>query len=121
MNFENDLAFIALRDNVIKALEKMEICRKNEQGFSNKYYVHVLKTTPFNKNEFDMKFYEKNEGIASRLSVEHEKAEKNLERARLELREYVSKRFEEEEKKQTKNDGGEIVETRSFRNSKNEE
>ena len=121
MNFENDLAFIALRDNVIKAREKMEICRKNEQGFSNKYYVHVLKTTPFNQNEFDMKFYEKNEGIASRLSVEHEKAEKNLERARLELREYVSKRFEEEEKKQTKNDGGEIVETRSFRNSNNEE
>ena len=121
MNFENDLAFIELRDNVIKAREKMEICRKNEQAFSNKYYVHVLKTTPFNKNKFDMKFYEKNEGIVSRLSIEHEKAEKNLERARLELREYVSKRFEEEEKKQTKNDGGEIVETRSFRNSNNEE
>ena len=55
------------------------------------------------------------------MSVWHEKAEKNLERARLELMEYVSKRFEEEEKKQTKNDGGEIVETRSFRNSNNEE
>ena len=120
MNFENDLAFIALRDNVIKAREKMEICRKNEQGFFNKYYVHVLKTTHFNKNEFDMKFYEKNEGIVSRLSVEHEKAEKNLERVRLELREYVSKRFEEEEKQSNK-DSGEIVETRSFRNSKNEE
>ena len=120
MNFENDLAFIALRDNVIKAREKMEICRKNEQGFYNKYYVRVLKTTPFNKNEFDMKFYEKNEWIVSRLSIEHEKAEKNLERARLELREYVSKRFEEEEKQSNK-DSGEIVETRSFRNSKNEE
>lgn len=78
MNFENDLAFIALRDNVIKAREQMENCRKNEQGFFNKYYVHVLKTTPFNKNVFDMKFYEKNEGIVSRLSVEHEKAEKIL-------------------------------------------
>ena len=54
MNFENDLAFIALRDNVIKAREQMENCRKNEQGFFNKYYVHVLKTTPFNKNDFDM-------------------------------------------------------------------
>ena len=120
MNFENDLAFIALRDNVIKAREKMEICRKNEQWFYNKYYVHVLKTTPFNKNEFDMKFYEKNEGIVSRLSIEHEKAEKNLERARLELREYVSRRFEEEEKQSNK-DSGEIVETRSFRKPKNEE
>lgn len=120
MNFENDLSFIALRDNVIKAREQMEICRKNEQGFCNKYYVHVLKTTPFNKNEFDMKFYEKNEGIVSRLSVEHEKAEKNLERARLELREYVSKRFKEEEE-QAKKDTGEISESRSFRNSKNEE
>ena len=120
MNFENDLAFIALRDNVIKAREQMEICRKNEQAFSNKYYVHVLKTTPFNKNEFDMKFYEKNEGIVSRLSIEHEKTEKNLERAILELREYVSKRFEEEEKQSNKH-SGEIVETRSFRNSKNEE
>ena len=121
MNFENDLAFIVLRDNVIKAREQMEICRKNEQGFSNKYYVHVLKTTPFNKNEFDMKFYEKNEGIVSRLSVEHEKAEKNLERARLELREYVSKRFEEEEEKQAKKDSGEIAEARSFKKTKNEE
>ena len=120
MNFENDLAFIALRNNVIKAREQMENCRKNEQGFFNKYYVHVLKTTPFNKNEFDMKFYENNEGIVSNLSIEHEKAEKNLERARLELREYVSKRFEEEEKQSNK-DSGEIVETRSFRNSKNEE
>lgn len=120
MNFENDLAFIALRDNVIKAREKMEICRKNEQGFFNKYYVHVLKTTPFNKNNFDMKFYEKNEGIVSRLSVEHEKAEKNLERARLELREHVSKRFKEEEE-QAKKDTGEIVETRSFIKPKKEE
>ena len=34
MNFENDLAFIALRDNVIKAREKMEICRKNEQDWN---------------------------------------------------------------------------------------
>lgn len=118
MNFENDLAFIALRDNVIKAREKMEICRKNEQGFFNKYYVHVLKTTPFNKNEFDMKFYEKNEGIVSRLSIEHEKAEKNLERARLEFREYVSKRFEEEEKEQTTKNYGEIIKTRALREFK---
>ena len=55
------------------------------------------------------------------MRIEHEKAEKNLERARLELREYVSKRFDEEEEKQSKNDSGEIVETRSFRNSNNEE
>lgn len=113
MNFENDLAFIALRDNVIKARDQMEIFRKNEQGFFNKYYVHVLKTTPFNKNEFDMKFYEKNEGIVSRLSVEHEKAEKNLERARLELREYALKRFEEEEKQSNK-DSGEIIKARAL-------
>lgn len=119
MNFENDLSFIALRDNVIKAREQMEICRKNEQGFFNKYYVHVLKTTPFNKNVFDMKFYEKNEGIVSRLSVEHEKAEKNLERARLELREYVSKRFEEKEK-QTKKDSRKAIEIRAFGEPKKE-
>lgn len=115
MNFENDLAFIALRDNVIKAREQMEICRKNEQGFSNKYYVHVLKTTPFNKAEFDMKFYEKNEGTIGRLSMEHEKAEKNLEQARLELAQYVERKFEEEKEKQAKKDSGEVVETRPHR------
>lgn len=112
MNFENDLAFIALRENVIEARKQMERCKKNEERFGNKYYAHVLKTTPFNKKEFDMKFYENEEATIGRLSMEHEKAEKNLEQSRIELEEYVKKMFREEEEKQAKKDSGEVVASR---------